>query len=110
MLRRRHLFAVAAPGAFGLALPAIARGADADVLRVIPSANLTSLDPIWTTAPATKDHAYLIYDQITAVDANSVPRPQMAQGWEVTEDRLTWTFTLRNGLRFHDGEPVRSAD
>lgn len=109
MRRRIFLAASAAASVAPLARPSVARAA-ARVLRVIPSANLTSLDPIWTTAPATKDHGYLVYDQIAAVDAGFVPRPQMAEGWETEADGLRWTFTLRPGLRFHDGEPVRAAD
>ncbi len=106
-MHRRSLLAAGA--AAPLARPAFAQNA-ATVLRVIPAANLTSLDPIWTTAPATKNHGYLIYDQIAAVDAQFVPRPQMAEGWEISGDGRSWTFTLRDQLRFHDGEPVRSAD
>ena len=106
-MRRRDFLAAAAVST--VAAPALAQGS-AQVLRTIPSANLTSLDPIWTTAPATKDHAYLIYDQIAAVDAEYVPRPQMAEGWEVGDDGKSWTFTLRPNLRFHDGEPVRARD
>jgi peptide/nickel transport system substrate-binding protein len=106
---RRRAFLAASAAAATLPAPALAQGS-ARVLRVIPSANLTSLDPIWTTAPATKNHGYLIYDQIAAVDSSYVPRPQMAEGWEVGEDGRSWTFALRPGLRFHDGEPVRAAD
>jgi peptide/nickel transport system substrate-binding protein len=47
---------------------------------VIPQANLTSLDPVWTTAVVTANHAYLVYDQLAAVDADFVPRPQIAEG------------------------------
>ncbi|MBR0665875.1 ABC transporter substrate-binding protein [Roseomonas hellenica] len=110
-MQRRHFLAAATSlaAAHSLARPAYAQGA-AKVLRVIPAANLTSLDPIWTTAPATKNHGYLVYDQIAAVDAEFVPRPQMAEGWEIGDDGRSWTFMLREGLRFHDGEPVRSAD
>ena len=89
------------------AAPALAQGAR--TLRVIPQANLTSLDPVWTTAVVTRNHAYLVYDSICAVDSAGVPKPQMA-AWEVTDDGRTWTFALRDGLRFHDGEAVRAAD
>lgn len=105
-MHRRTLLAATTAA---LGSPALAQGA-ARTLRVIPAASLTSLDPIWTTAPQTKNHGYLIYDQIAAVDADYVPRPQMAEGWEITDDGKTWTFTLRPGLRFHDDEPVRAAD
>ena len=111
MIRRRDtLKGVAAAAALPLAGPALAQGAAARTLRVVPQANLTSLDPVWTTAVVTRNHAYLVYDQITAVDANNVPRPQMAEGWVLGNSNREWTFTLRPGLRFHDNEAVRAAD
>ena len=106
-MRRRSLLAGAAAA---LAAPALAQPAGSRVLRVIPQANLTSLDPIWTTAVVTRNHGYLVYDQIVAMDANFVPRPQMAEGWLEEDAGLRWTFTLRPDLRFHDGEPVRAQD
>ena len=106
-MQRRSLLAGAAAA---LAAPALAQPAGSRVLRVIPQANLTSLDPIWTTAVVTRNHGYLVYDQVVAMDANFVPRPQMAEGWLEEDAGLRWTFTLRPGLVFHDGEPVRARD
>ncbi|MBP0443853.1 ABC transporter substrate-binding protein [Roseomonas sp. SSH11] len=112
MLHRRDAFKglVAAAAATGLSSPALAQGSAARVLRVVPQANLTSLDPVWTTAVVTRNHAYLVYDQICAVDSTNTPRPQMAEGWEIGNDGREWTFTLRTGLKFHDNEPVRAQD
>ncbi|HEY8613657.1 MAG TPA: ABC transporter substrate-binding protein, partial [Roseomonas sp.] len=112
MIRRRDTFKglVAAAAAPALSGPAIAQGAAARTLRVVPQANLTSLDPVWTTAVVTRNHAYLVYDQICAVDSTGTPRPQMAEGWEIGNDGREWTFTLRAGLRFHDNEAVRAQD
>ena len=107
-MRRRSL--LLGGGAGLLSRPAIGQNTAARTLRMIPQANLTSLDPIWTTAVVTRNHAYLVYDQIVAVDANFVPRPQMAEGWIEEDQGLRWTFTLRPGLRFHDNQPVRAAD
>ncbi|HEX7073004.1 MAG TPA: ABC transporter substrate-binding protein [Hyphomicrobiaceae bacterium] len=70
---------------------------------------LRVLDPIITTAHITRDHAYMIYDVLIAVDENFTPRPQMAD-WTISDDKLTYTFTLRDGLKFHDGNPVTAAD
>ena len=80
------------------------------VLRVIPHADLKNLDPIWTTAYISRNHGYLIYDTLFAMDENFQPQPQMVDSWEVSDDKLTWTFTLRDGLKFHDGAPVTPAD
>lgn len=108
MRRRRFLAAAAALPAFGRA--AYAQKSAAKTLRVIRSGNLASLDPIWTTAPPTKDYAYLTFDQLLSVDLTYTPQPQMAEGWTVEEDGRTYVLGLRDGLKFHDGEPVRSAD
>jgi peptide/nickel transport system substrate-binding protein len=107
-MQRRTLFGLAA--ATALPVPALAQGSAARTLRVIPQANLTSLDPVWTTAVVTRNHAFMIYDQLCAQDAKGEIRPQMAEGWVIEEDGLSWVFTLRAGLRFHDGEPVLARD
>ena len=104
---RRGIFAaaMALPLAAGLA-PAQAE----TVLRVIPHADLKNLDPIWTTAYISRNHGYLIYDTLFAMDENFKPQPQMVDTWETSADGKTWTFKLRDGLAFHDGAPVTSAD
>jgi peptide/nickel transport system substrate-binding protein len=115
MITRRTTFAasaaIAASGA-GMLAPRLSRAQriGAGTLRVIPQANLTSLDPVWTTAVVTRNHAFLVYDQLCAQDASGAVRPQMAEGWEITPDRLGVTFTLREGLVFHDGERVTARD
>ena len=88
--------------------PAVAQRAP--VLRFVPHANLAVIDPIWTSAYVTRNHAYLVYDTLYSVGADLVPRPQMAAGHVVEDDGLRWTITLRPGLRFHDGEPVLARD
>ncbi|MEO9962857.1 MAG: ABC transporter substrate-binding protein, partial [Nisaea sp.] len=80
------------------------------VLRVIPHADLKNLDPIWTTAYITRNHAYLIYDTLFAMDESFKPQPQMVDTWETSSDGKVWTFNLRDGLKFHDGAAVTSED
>jgi len=80
------------------------------VLRFIPQADLRILDPITTTAYITRNHGYMIYDTLFATDAKFQVQPQMVDKYELSNDKLTYTFTLRDGLKFHDGQPVRSAD
>jgi peptide/nickel transport system substrate-binding protein len=110
MRRRALLQAAALAPLVPLARPAVAQDMRAKTLRFIPQANLTSLDPIWTTATVTTNHGYYIYDTLFSVDGRMQPQPQMAEGAEVSPDQLTWTIRLREGLRFHDNTPVRSAD
>lgn len=80
------------------------------VLRVIPHADLKNLDPIWTTAYISRNHGYMIYDTLFAMNEQFEPQPQMVGEWSVSEDRLTWTFVLRDGLKWHDGTPVTAED
>ena len=80
------------------------------VLKFIPQADLRILDPITTTAYITRNHGYMVYDTLFARDESFNVRPQMVDKYEASKDGLTYTFTLRPGLKFHDGAPVRSAD
>lgn len=109
-MRRRDFVRTGGIAGFALAAPALAQSAASRVLRVIPQANLTSLDPVWTTAVVTRNHAYLVYDQLVAVNAQFEPQPQMAEAWAASADGLDWQFRLRPGLRFHDNEPVLARD
>ena len=93
-----------------LALVATSATAEQKVLKFIPQADLRILDPIATTAYVTQDHGYMVYDTLFATDAKFQIQPQMVDTWQVSKDKLTYTFTLRDGLKFHDGQPVRSAD
>ncbi|WP_137177896.1 ABC transporter substrate-binding protein [Roseomonas sp. AR75] len=111
MLRRDLLKAGVATGfAGGLTRAAVAQTARAQVLRMVPQANLTSLDPIWTTANITRNHGHMIYDTLYGMDAQFRPHPQMAAGHVAEDGGRTIVITLRDGLKFHDGEPVRAQD
>jgi peptide/nickel transport system substrate-binding protein len=93
-----------------LALAACPALAQQKVLKFIPQADLRILDPIATTAYITRNHGYMVYDTLFATDAKFQVQPQMVDKWDLSRDKLTYTFTLRDGLKFHDGQPVRSAD
>jgi peptide/nickel transport system substrate-binding protein len=105
-------FVSASAYVFAAALTLIASPASAQekVLKFIPQADLRILDPIATTAYITRNHGYMVYDTLFATDAHFKIQPQMVDKWEISKDKLTYTFTLRDGLKFHDGQPVRSAD
>jgi len=107
ILRRR---AVAAAAACLMALPIAASPAEAQTLKLVAHSDLKVLDPIWTTAFITRNHGYMIYDVLFARDEELRIRPQMVDKHEVSADKLTWTFTLRDGLEWHDGTPVTSED
>jgi peptide/nickel transport system substrate-binding protein len=96
--------------AFGLAAtPACSQSAPT-TLRFIPQADLRSIDPIWTTAYVTRNFGYLVFDTLFALDKDFKPQPQMVGHWTVSADKLSYTFTLRDGLKWYDGQPVRAAD
>ena len=80
------------------------------ILRIVPHADLKNIDPIWTTAYITRNHGYMVYDTLFALDENLEVQPQMVDRWSVSEDGLIWRFVLRAGLRWHDGTPVTAAD
>ncbi len=79
-------------------------------LKAVVHADLKIVDPVWTTAYITQRHSYLVYDTLFSVDSRFEPKPQMVQDWTVSPDGLQYSLTLRPGLLFHDGQPVRAAD
>src|SRR5258708_23310019 len=112
MMRRRTFLQTSAAA---LALPAIARPAivraeGSGVLRFVPAADWAVLDPIWTTASQSTDHAHLVYDMLWGMDRNYRPQPQMLEGHAVEAGGTLWRLKLRDGLKWHDGERVLARD
>jgi len=93
-----------------LLLPGAALAQSGKTLKFIPEADLRILDPIVTTAYITRNYGYMVFDVLLAVDEKFQIQPQMLEKYEVSADKITYTFTLRDGLKFHDGAPVTSAD
>ncbi len=108
MTRREFAATAASLAAFGFATTA--EGASTKTLRFIAGSDLRVLDPIWTTAGITRAHGYMVFDTLFALDAKFRPQPQMVGDYNISPDQLLYTFTLRDGLEFHDGEPVRGTD
>jgi peptide/nickel transport system substrate-binding protein len=88
----------------------VTASAEAQTLRVVKHSDVKIVDPIWTTAYIVRNHGYMVYDTLLAVDSKLAVKPQMLEGWKVSDDKLVYTFTLRDGLKFHDGAPVTSED
>ncbi|HET6605983.1 MAG TPA: ABC transporter substrate-binding protein, partial [Rhodopila sp.] len=105
-MQRRSFLASTAAAA--LARPAVAAGVKP--LIFVPQANLTSLDPVWTTATVTRNFAYMVYDMLYGRDKAFAPRPQMIEGHVISDDGKRWTMKLRAGLLWHDGTPVLARD
>src|SRR6201996_8920088 len=100
--------AAAAAFALSAALATPALAATKTITAVMHS-DLRFLDPIITTAYIQRDYGYMVYDTLLAMDSNFKIQPQMAD-WKVSDDKLTYTFTLRDGLKWHDGAPVTAED
>src|SRR4030088_347706 len=114
MDRRTLLKGLAGAGSLaatgGLSMPELSQGASARTLRFVPQANLANFDPIWGTQYVGRNAAALVWDTLSGIDVNLQPQRQMVESEEVSDDGLTWTFRLRPGLKFQDGEPVLSKD
>ncbi|QCI65325.1 ABC transporter substrate-binding protein [Phreatobacter stygius] len=93
-----------------LASPAIAQAQAARTLRFVPQADAAILDPMITTGLVNRNHGFLVFDTLYGVDEQLRPQPQMVAGHTVDNDGKTWVMTLREGLKFHDNEPVRARD
>jgi peptide/nickel transport system substrate-binding protein len=78
-------------------------------ITAVMHSDLRIIDPGFTTAYITRDHGYMVYDTLLATDSSFRIQPQMAD-WKVSDDKLTYTFTLRDGLKWHDGAPVTAED
>src|SRR5450759_1047112 len=99
-LRRSLKFSLAA------ALVCATAAAQAQTVRAVMHSDLKIIDPVWTTANITRNHGYMIYDTLFALDEKGDLKLQMLEKYEVSEDGLTYTFRLRDGLLWHDGLPV----
>ena len=98
--------AIALAAALALPMPTWAAG---KTITAVMHSDLRFLDPIITTAYIQRDYGYMVYDTLLAMDSNFKIQPQMAE-YKVSDDKLTYTFTLRDGLKWHDGAPVTAED
>src|ERR1700759_2709004 len=103
MKKRAFIAAAAATAALPLARPAI--GANTKTLIFVPQANLTSLDPVWTTATVTRNFALMVYETLYGRDQAFNPQPQMVEGHVIADDGRRWTMRVAEGLLFHAGSP-----
>src|SRR5471032_891510 len=98
---------IVATGVAGLSLAAPAA---AQTIKAVMHSDVKILDPIWTTAYIQRNFGYMVWDTLFAIDDKFEPKAQMVDKWDVSADKLTWTFTLRDGLEWTDGKPVTSED
>lgn len=109
-MRRRTVLAAAAALPASLAAPRIARANGPITVNFVPHADLASIDPVWTTADITRNYSLAVFDTLYGYDAQFNVQPQMVEGARTEADGKTWELTLRDELKFHDGEPVLARD
>jgi peptide/nickel transport system substrate-binding protein len=109
-MRRRELLKAVGASVAALTTSRIGRAERSNKLVFGVHVDLSVLDPVVTGLRPTRNHAYLVFDTLYGIDTNWTAQPQMVEGHQVEEDGLTWTLTLRDGLRFHDNEPVLARD
>jgi peptide/nickel transport system substrate-binding protein len=80
------------------------------VLKAVMESDVKILDPIWSGAYITRNYGYMVYDTLFSIDEKFDVKPQMVDSWKTSDDGLVWTFTLRDGLEWHDGKPVTAED
>ncbi|RWJ38163.1 MAG: ABC transporter substrate-binding protein [Mesorhizobium sp.] len=113
MISRRDLIKTGMAAGAAISIPSLLRAqtspsTDQTVRMVID--NLSVFDPVVTTADSTYTHAFAVYDTLFGTDSQFAPHPQMVGKWDVSDDRKTYTFELRDGLGWHDGTPVTATD
>jgi ABC-type transport system substrate-binding protein len=108
-ISRRHVVQGAA-AVITLGAPSVRARNHRQTLRFVAQADLKVLDPVWTTAYITRNHSYLVYDTLFGTDENLQIKPQMVERVTMSPDGMKYTFTLREGLRWHDGKQVQSED
>lgn len=102
----RH-FLLASVAALATAVSCVA---SAQTLRVVMHSDVKVLDPIWSGAYITRNHAYMLYDTLFSMDEKFAIKPQMVESFDTSADGLVWSFKLREGLEWHDGQPVTAED
>jgi peptide/nickel transport system substrate-binding protein len=107
---RRQAIAGLALSATTLARPSVSHAQAVQPFRFVPQSDLSILDPVLTTAYVTRNHALMVFDTLYGMDATFRIQPQMAAGHVVEQDGRLWTVTLRDGLRWHNGEKVLARD
>ncbi|PIC73661.1 ABC transporter substrate-binding protein [Sporosarcina sp. P17b] len=87
-------------------------GVDKDYseLKVAYNAQPPTMDPLMTTAVATRDIGRNIYESLITLDEDSAVAPMLAESVEESEDGKTLTFVLREGVKFHDGSEMTADD
>ena len=110
MQSRISFLSLLTAAALAFATPASAQSQSPSVLRMVANTELQIIDPIVTPSVITRAFGYMVWDTLVSLDSKGVPRPQLLDSWKISEDRKTYSFTLREGLLWSDGQPLTSDD
>jgi peptide/nickel transport system substrate-binding protein len=80
------------------------------ILVITSPGELKVIDPIWTTGDPTRYHGFMVYDTLFSIDSKGLVQPQMVDSWTKSNDGLIYSFTLRDGLLWHDSTDVTASD
>jgi peptide/nickel transport system substrate-binding protein len=110
MINRRHLIATAASGASLATLPLAATAqAKKDAVVLAMTLEPPGLDPTAGAASAIAEIVqYNVFETLTKINSDGTVSPLLAEKWEVSPDLKTYTFTLRKGVKFQNGEPFNA--
>jgi peptide/nickel transport system substrate-binding protein len=87
-----------------------AQASAARTVKWVAHGDIPTFDPIWTTANMSAYHGGFVYDTLFGIDDKFNPQPQMVAKHGLSDDKLTYTFELRDGLKWSDGSAVTAAD
>lgn len=88
------------------ALPAAAQG----TVRVALGTTLSQLDPAKTTIGDEYVYVHLLFNGLSRIDPDMTVKPDLAESWTASDDLKTWTFKLRQGVKFHHGRVMDAED
>jgi peptide/nickel transport system substrate-binding protein len=110
MLNRRTVLTTAALATVPLALPqALAQGRKDSIVLAMALEPSPGLDPTGGAASSISEVTlYNIYETLTKINSDGSVTPLLAESWEISPDLKTYTFKLRKGVKFHNGEPFNA--
>src|SRR5262247_1768288 len=110
-MTRRQLLKSAGLTAGAFAIPRRAAAqAKPGTLISAQTTEATGLDPQLVPALSRSRRSPLTYNQLVRFEPDMTPTPELAESWSISPDGLTWTFKLRQGVKWHDGQEFTSAD
>ena len=107
-ISRRTLLGSSLAASTAIAIqPARAAG---NVMRIAIGSSLNSLDPMMTTIGDEYIYDNLVFNGLTRMREDLVVEPDLAESWSFSDDIKTWTFKLKKGVKFHDGQEMVADD